>query len=67
MPGLPGNYLTSTPACLLSRASEVFTPEEHRKSMSPITRSAQRMSRAMQVSNPNIPTYLLAAKTASVC
>uniref|UniRef100_A0AAR5Q4J4 Rho-GAP domain-containing protein n=1 Tax=Dendroctonus ponderosae TaxID=77166 RepID=A0AAR5Q4J4_DENPD len=49
MPGLPGNYLTSTPACLLSRASDVFTPDEHsRKSMSPITRSAQRMSRAMQ-------------------
>ncbi|KAG5885773.1 hypothetical protein JTB14_031209 [Gonioctena quinquepunctata] len=44
-------YLTSTPACLPMRACPdiVFTPEEqNRKSMSPITRSTQRMTRAMQ-------------------
>lgn len=45
-------YLTSTPACLPLRAcSDIdFTPEgQDRKSMSPITRSTQRMTRAMQV------------------
>lgn len=45
-------YLTSTPACLPIKAcSEInFTPEgQDRKSMSPITRSTQRMTRAMQV------------------
>lgn len=45
-------YLTSTPACLPLRAcSDInFTPEgQGRKSMSPITRSTQRMTRAMQV------------------
>lgn len=45
-------YLTSTPACLPIRAcSDIdFTPEgQDRKSMSPITRSTQRMTRAMQV------------------
>lgn len=36
--------VTSTPACV----SHHFTPED-RKSMSPITRSTQRMTRAMQV------------------
>ncbi|KAJ8953155.1 hypothetical protein NQ318_017182 [Aromia moschata] len=44
-------YLTSTPACMPMRACPeiVFTPEEQdRKSMSPITRSTQRMTRAMQ-------------------
>nr|XP_023013315.1 rho GTPase-activating protein 19 [Leptinotarsa decemlineata] len=44
-------YLTSTPACLPLRACPdiVFTPEaQDRKSMSPITRSTQRMTRAMQ-------------------
>ncbi|KAF7281613.1 hypothetical protein GWI33_004477 [Rhynchophorus ferrugineus] len=49
--GISGQYLTSTPACrpLLSYRNEVFTPEdENRRSMSPITRSAQRMPRAMQ-------------------
>ncbi|XP_050303614.1 rho GTPase-activating protein 19 isoform X1 [Anthonomus grandis grandis] len=47
--GLPGQYLTSTPACLLNRVDNVFTPDDQdRKSMSPITRSAQRMPRAMQ-------------------
>ncbi|CAH0553934.1 unnamed protein product [Brassicogethes aeneus] len=46
-----GKYLTSTPACLSLRACPdlLFTPEEQgRKSMSPITRSTQRMTRAMQ-------------------
>lgn len=45
-------YLTSTPACLSLRAcSDIdFTPEgQDKKSMSPITRSTQRMTRAMQV------------------
>lgn len=45
-------YLTSTPACLpLKACTEIdFTPEgQDRKSMSPITRSTQRMTRAMQV------------------
>lgn len=45
-------YITSTPACLPIRArpNMIFTPEEQeRKSMSPITRSTQRMTRAMQV------------------
>ncbi|KAJ8962003.1 hypothetical protein NQ314_005785 [Rhamnusium bicolor] len=44
-------YLTSTPACFPLRACPdiIFTPEDQdRKSMSPITRSTQRMSRAMQ-------------------
>ncbi|KAK5650333.1 hypothetical protein RI129_001362 [Pyrocoelia pectoralis] len=44
-------YLTSTPACVAKRMYPelVFTPEEQgRKSMSPITQSAQRMSKAMQ-------------------
>ncbi|CAG9773094.1 unnamed protein product [Ceutorhynchus assimilis] len=46
--GLP-DYLTSTPACLLNRVDTVFTPEgQNRRSMSPITRSTQRMPRAMQ-------------------
>lgn len=48
------SYLTSTPACLTTHACPdvVFTPEDHgRKSMSPITRSTQRMCRAMQVSD----------------
>ncbi|XP_030759031.1 rho GTPase-activating protein 19 isoform X1 [Sitophilus oryzae] len=52
VPGISGPYLTSTPACrppLLSYRNDVFTPEnENRRSMSPITRSAQRMPRAMQ-------------------
>lgn len=46
------NYLTSTPACVPLRACPdlIFTPEDQdRKSMSPITRSTQRMTRAMQV------------------
>lgn len=45
-------YVTSTPACLplRTRTDMIFTPEEQeRKSMSPITRSTQRMTRAMQV------------------
>lgn len=45
-------YLTSTPACLPLRACQdiMFTPnDQDRKSMSPITRSTQRMTRAMQV------------------
>ncbi|CAG9856517.1 unnamed protein product [Phyllotreta striolata] len=43
-------YLTSTPACFPSKAcDDVFTPvSKDRASMSPITMSAQRMSRAMQ-------------------
>lgn len=44
--------LTSTPACVnLHACSDVlFTPEEQgRRSMSPITRSTQRMCKAMQV------------------
>ncbi|KAB0802906.1 hypothetical protein PPYR_05092 [Photinus pyralis] len=44
-------YVTSTPACVSKRmySELVFTPEEQgRKSMSPITQSAQRMSKAMQ-------------------
>lgn len=44
--------VTSTPACapLNLCAEAVFTPEQKgRKSMSPITRSAQRMCKAMQV------------------
>ncbi|KAK9878393.1 hypothetical protein WA026_021701 [Henosepilachna vigintioctopunctata] len=44
-------YLTSTPACLPihSCMESLFTPEEcDRKSMSPITRSTHRMTRAMQ-------------------
>ncbi|KAJ8920411.1 hypothetical protein NQ315_005277 [Exocentrus adspersus] len=43
-------YITSTPACLSVRACTdvIFTPEGDRKSMSPITRSTQRMTRAMQ-------------------
>lgn len=48
-------YLTSTPACLPLRAcSDIdFTPEgQDKKSMSPITRSTQRMTRAMQVCSP---------------
>ncbi|KAJ8985780.1 hypothetical protein NQ317_014433 [Molorchus minor] len=43
--------MTSTPACLSLKACAdiAFTPEEQdRKSMSPITRSTQRMTRAMQ-------------------
>lgn len=48
--GTPGQYLTSTPACRpLLNGNDVFTPEgQNRKSMSPITRSTQRMPRAMQ-------------------
>jgi hypothetical protein len=41
-----GPCVTSTPACVALH----FTPDEQdRKSMSPITRSTQRMTRAMQV------------------
>lgn len=46
--------LTSTPACVPCQACPadvLFTPEDHgRRSMSPITRSTQRMCKAMQVS-----------------
>ncbi|XP_065169690.1 rho GTPase-activating protein 19 isoform X1 [Atheta coriaria] len=48
---LRNTYLTSTPACVPLRdiPEIVFTPEDQdRKSMSPITRSTQRMCRAMQ-------------------
>ncbi|KAF5273462.1 hypothetical protein FQA39_LY07479 [Lamprigera yunnana] len=44
-------YITSTPACAAKRICPklIFTPEDQgRKSMSPITQSAQRMSKAMQ-------------------
>lgn len=44
--------LTSTPACVKLHACPdvLFTPEERgNRSMSPITRSAQRMCKAMQV------------------
>lgn len=44
--------LTSTPACVnLHACPEFTTPEQNRekRSMSPITRSAQRMCKAMQV------------------
>lgn len=46
------NYLTSTPACVPTHACPdiLFTPDQDRKSMSPITRSTQKMCRAMQVS-----------------
>ncbi|XP_066245703.1 rho GTPase-activating protein 19 isoform X1 [Euwallacea similis] len=44
-----GQYLTSTPAYVVARTGDVFTPKDQdKKSMSPITRSAQQMSRAMQ-------------------
>ncbi|KAK4883467.1 hypothetical protein RN001_006786 [Aquatica leii] len=46
-------YITSTPACAAKRICPelMFTPEDQgRKSMSPITQSAQRMSKAMQES-----------------
>lgn len=46
------SYMTSTPACVPRYACSeaIFTPEDHeRRSMSPITRSTQRMPRAMQV------------------
>ncbi|XP_022904224.1 rho GTPase-activating protein 19-like isoform X1 [Onthophagus taurus] len=47
--GKPLNYLTSTPACRQLRNDLLFTPEnQDRKSMSPITKSTQHMSRAMQ-------------------
>ncbi|XP_057658455.1 rho GTPase-activating protein 19-like [Diorhabda carinulata] len=43
------NYLTSTPACFPLKVCDDFTPDRQgRKSMSPITMSAQRMPRAMQ-------------------
>lgn len=44
-------YLTSTPACLPTHTCPdvIFTPNKDRESMSPITRSAQKMCRAMQV------------------
>ncbi|KAF5302710.1 hypothetical protein FQR65_LT08452 [Abscondita terminalis] len=45
--------ITSTPACIAKRIRPelMFTPEDQgRKSMSPITQSAQRMSKAMQES-----------------
>ncbi|KAF2880105.1 hypothetical protein ILUMI_26062, partial [Ignelater luminosus] len=45
------SYLTSTPACvpLCACPDMSFTPQDqNRKSMSPITRSTQRMSKAMQ-------------------
>lgn len=46
---IPNSYLTSTPAVALINCSNIFTPEDQdRKSMSPITRSTQGMSRAMQ-------------------
>lgn len=44
--------ITSTPAATMLRNCPeiIFTPDEQdRKSMSPITRSTQRMTRAMQV------------------
>lgn len=46
------NYVTSTPACVSLRpcCDALFKSEDReRKSMSPITRSTQHMSRAMQV------------------
>ncbi|XP_017779598.1 PREDICTED: rho GTPase-activating protein 19 [Nicrophorus vespilloides] len=54
--GVYNTYLTSTPACVPRAPTTmpnaellVFTPDDQdRKSMSPITRSTQRMSRAMQ-------------------
>lgn len=50
---LSNSYLTSTPAHALRcecSSNVVFTPQDHeRKSMSPITRSTQRMPKAMQV------------------